>query len=89
VREVYEDHSADELAQSLNEIRTQIETWKATYDVSTPNALRATIATVDQVEAEQRRDIAIEWDHVETRLDIIEDALRLYDRFPDDRQVVA
>ena len=89
VREVYEDHSADELAQSLDEIRTQIEAWKATYDVSTPNALRATIATVDQVEAEQRRDIAIEWDHVETRLDIIEDALKLYDRFPDDQQVVA
>lgn len=89
VREVYETHSVDELAQSLDEIRTQIETWQAEYEVSTPNALRATIATVDQTEAEQRRDIAIEWDHVETRLTIIEDALKLYDRFPDDQQLVA
>lgn len=89
VREVYEDHSADELAQSLDEIRNQLEAWRAEYDVSTPNALRATVATVDRAEAEQRREIAIEWDHVETRLDIIEDALKLYDRFPDDQQVVA
>ncbi|WP_336346146.1 DUF7342 family protein [Halalkalicoccus ordinarius] len=88
-REVYETHSVDELAQSLDEIRTQIETWQAEYEVSTPNALRATIATVDQTEAEQRRDIAIEWDHIEIRLTIIEDALRLYDRFPDDQQLVA
>ena len=89
VREVYEDHSADELAQSLDEIRSQLEAWKAEYDVSTPNALRATIATVDRAEAEQRREIAIEWDHVETRLDIIEDTLKLYDRFPADQQVVS
>lgn len=89
VREVYEDHSADELAQSLDEIRNQLEAWRAEYDVSTPNALRATVATVDRAEAEQRREIAIKWDHVETRLDIIEDALKLYDRFPDDQQVVA
>lgn len=89
VREVYETHSVDELAQSLDEIRTQIETWQAEYEVSTPNALRATIATVDQTEAEQRREIAIEWEHVETRLTIIEDALKLYDRFPDDQQLVA
>lgn len=89
VREVYEDHSADELARSLDEVRSQIEAWETEYNVSTPNALRATIATVDREEGERRREIAIEWDHIETRIDIIEDALKLYDRFPDDRRALA
>lgn len=89
VREVYDAHSADELAETLDEIRTQIETWKDKYEVSTPNELRASISGVDREEAVRRREVAIEWDHLEARIGVIEDALSLHDRFPGDSRALA
>lgn len=84
VRAVYDAHSAAELAETLEEIRARIETWRAEYEVSSPNELRASISGVDRVESERRREVAIEWEHLEARIDVIEDALGLYDRFPND-----
>lgn len=83
VRELYEDHSPDELATSLEEMNAQIRTWKTRYDVETPNELRASLAEArDAADARKRRQAAIEWDHLAARRRLVEDALRLYDRFP-------
>ncbi|ELZ31322.1 hypothetical protein C474_08472 [Halogeometricum pallidum JCM 14848] len=86
VRELYEEHSPDELAASLEAMNEQIRTWKREYDVETPNELRASLGRIDDVADErERRQAAREWDHLETRRRLVEDALRLYDRFPGER----
>jgi predicted transcriptional regulator len=83
MRELYEDHSPDDLAASLADINEQIRTWKSTYEVETPNELRASLGSADTAEDERRRrQAAREWEHLVTRRRLVEDALRLYDRFP-------
>lgn len=89
IREVYENHTADELASSLNTMRTRIERWQAEYDVATPNDLRTTISDVTSTEGEHRREVALEWEHLEARIGVIEDALTLYDRFSNERRAAA
>ena len=87
MRELYEEHSPDELATSLEAMNEQIRTWKTEYDAETPNELRASLGRIDDVEDErERRQVAREWDHLETRRRLVEDALRLYDRFPGERR---
>lgn len=87
MRELYEEHSPDELAASLEAMNEQIRTWKAEYDVKTPNELRASLRGTDDAEDErERRQAAREWDHLETRRRLVEDALRLYDRFPGEQR---
>lgn len=90
MRELYEAHSPDELAASLEQMNEQIRAWKAEYDVDTPNELRASLGRTDDVTDErERRQVAREWDHLETRRRLVEDALRLYDRFPSERRSVS
>lgn len=83
MRDLYESHSPDELAESLAEMNDQIRTWQAEYDVKTPNELRASIGDATGVQDERpRREAAREWEHLAYRRRLVEDALRLYDRFP-------
>lgn len=56
-------------------------------DVETANQLRASLGRTDDVTDERdRRQAAREWDHLETRRRLVEDALRLHDRFPGERR---
>lgn len=83
MRELYEDHSPEELAASLENMNEQIRSWKTSYDVTTPNELRASLSQAeDSADERERREVAREWDHLQTRRRLVEDALRLYDRFP-------
>ncbi|WP_331234173.1 DUF7342 family protein [Natronorarus salvus] len=60
----------------------QIHTWEPRYDVETPNELRASLASAeDEADERERRRTARERDHLVTRRRLVEDALRLYDRF--------
>ncbi|MFB6164735.1 MAG: hypothetical protein ABEJ31_06205 [Haloarculaceae archaeon] len=87
MRELYENHSPDELASSLEEMNDQIRSWQTTYDVDTPNELRASLnSAVDREDERTRRQAAREWDHLETRRRLVEDALRLFDRFPEEQK---
>ena len=87
MRELYDEHSPDELAASLEQMNEQIRTWKTEYDVETPNELRASLGRTEGIADErERRQAAREWDHLETRRRLAEDALRLYDRFPGERR---
>jgi Mn-dependent DtxR family transcriptional regulator len=89
MRELYDEHSPDELAASLEQMNEQIRTWRADYDVETSNELRASLGrTEDVTDEHERRQVAREWDHLETRRRLVEDALRLYDRFPDEQRSV-
>lgn len=82
MRELYEYHAPDELAESLEKMNEQIRTWKSEYDAETSNQLRASLASEDIEDEHERRQAAREWDHLATRRRLVEDALRLYDRFP-------
>ena len=90
MRELYEEHSPDELAASLETMNEQIRAWKRDYNVETPNELRASLGKTDDVADEhERRQAAREWDHLKTRRRLVEDALQLYDRFPGDRRAAS
>jgi hypothetical protein len=83
MRELYDSHSPDELAASLEDMNGQIDGWKDEYDVETPNQLRASLASGDDSrEGGERRRTAREWEHLAARRRLVEDALRLHDRFP-------
>ncbi|MDB2224445.1 hypothetical protein PM076_13420 [Halorubrum ezzemoulense] len=56
-------------------------------DVETANQLRASLSrTEDLTDERDRRQAAREWDHLETRRRLVEDVLRLHDRFPGERR---
>lgn len=85
VRELYEGQTPDDLAAGLENISEQIRAWREEFGVETPNELRASIAEVDDPEAEHtRREVALEWEHLASRREVVEDALRLHDRFSGD-----
>ena len=82
---LYADHTADELADRLTEITDQLRRWQDEYDTETPNELRAAIGeTTDAATADEYRRIAGEWERLQYRQSLVEDTLRLYDRFADD-----
>ena len=82
---LYADHTADELADCLTEITDQLRRWQDAYDIETPNELRAAIGeTTDAATADEYRRVATEWEQLQYRQSLVEDTLRLYDRFADD-----
>lgn len=77
LRALQEDHSPDELSAALKSIRAQINEWQTTYEVDTPNELRASIGTTDETD---RRSVASRWEHLDQRIDLVRDALEFYNR---------
>jgi hypothetical protein len=74
------EHDREELADTLNSMQTRIAEWKAEYDVGSPSELLASIADVDTpAEADVRREIASEWEHLADRLPVVKAALKQYD----------
>lgn len=64
--------SVEQLTDRLSEIKTQIQEWKSTCDVSSPNELRATIADADLSSDKEA-------EHLEGRLEIVRFAVREWD----------
>ena len=82
---LYADHTADELADRLTEITDQLRRRQDAYDIETPNELRAAIGeATDAATADEYRRVATEWERLQYRQSLVEDTLRLYDRFADD-----
>lgn len=74
------EHTREELTTALESMRDRITDWKATYDVDQPGELRSSLATLDdEQERESRREAASEWEQLETRLPLVQTALREYD----------
>jgi len=74
------EHDREELADAIESMRARITEWEAEYDVESPSELLASVADVDTPdEAERRREIAGEWDHLADRLAIMKTALKEYD----------
>ena len=82
---LYAEHTADELADRLTQITDQLRRWQDEYDTETPNELRTAIGeTTDAATADEYRRVATEWEQLQYRQSLVEDTLRLYDRFADD-----
>jgi len=74
------EHDQEELTDVLAEMRTKIADWKATYDVSSPSELRASIADLTEADdIAERREIASEWEHLADRIQIVRAAVNEYD----------
>ncbi|GAA0466738.1 hypothetical protein MUK72_18525 (plasmid) [Halococcus dombrowskii] len=74
------EHTREELTSALESMRDCITDWKATYDVDQPGELRSSLAALDdKQERESRREAASEWEQLETRLPLVQAALREYD----------
>jgi predicted ArsR family transcriptional regulator len=88
VRDLFEDHTEEELTASIAEMKDQIREWQDEFDVESPNELRASIGETDigpDAEA-RRREIASEWKYLQYRIDVVTDTLSLYDRFDEHRR---
>lgn len=74
------EHDREELADTLESMQAQIAEWEGAYDVASPSELLASIAEVDDPEeADARREIASEWEHLADRVPVVRAALKEYD----------
>jgi len=74
------EHDREELADTLESMQAQIAAWEAEYNVESPSELLASIADIDDSDqADVRREIASEWEHLADRLPVVKAALKEYD----------
>lgn len=87
IRELVDDHTKDELTAELEAIRDDIDAWKAEYDVTSADDLRATVGDdVPPADRRQRRHDADDWDYYEHQATLIKQAIQLYDSIEATRQ---
>lgn len=81
LRDLIERHSKDELTSELAAIRDDIDDWRRTYDVDTPDELRASVGddATDAADREQRLRDAEDWEYFAQRATVIQEAITLYD----------
>jgi DNA-binding Lrp family transcriptional regulator len=74
-------HTVEELTDRLAEMKAQIRDWEDEFDVESPNHLRGTIAdeSLDADEENRRREIAREWEHLQSRVRLVGFAIREWD----------
>ncbi len=78
------DHDREELTETLATMQTQIADWEARYDIDSPDALRASLGSLDDPEEiTSRREVASEWDHLADRVELVQTALAEYNLFAD------
>lgn len=83
VRRLVTDHTRDGLVDLAADLKADIETWRAAYDASSPDHVRAaaTDEAVSASAAREHRHVASDWEHARYRLSLVEDALDRYDEF--------
>jgi hypothetical protein len=80
VAELQREHDREVLTDALESMRSRITGWQREYGVDRPGELRASIADLDDMdEADRRREIASEWEHLADRLPVVRAALEEYD----------
>ncbi|AUX10200.1 hypothetical protein AArcSl_2580 [Halalkaliarchaeum desulfuricum] len=85
LRDLLDQHDRNGLIQLKADLQEQIEEWRDEYGVDSPAALRDRAAETDT--AADTRDIkqtARDWELVEYRLSIVEDAIENYTTYTQD-----
>ena len=79
LRDLLDDRDRDDLIQLRADLQEQIESWQHEYDIDSPDTLRERAAHV-KTAAETREvwQVASDWDIVQYRLHLIEDAIEHY-----------
>lgn len=83
LRELVNEYDRDELTELAANLKADIESWEAEYDVTSPDDLRRTAVGEGTTaeEAMERRRTASDWELTNYRLSLIEDALSRYDEY--------
>lgn len=82
IRELINTHSHDELIGLKEELQAQVDEWVEEYEVDSPKKLRARAATTETTEETRTiRKVANEWDLIEYRLNVVEDAIENYSSY--------
>ncbi|WP_049927588.1 DUF7342 family protein [Halopiger goleimassiliensis] len=85
LRDLLEEHDHDELIELKADMQDRIEQWQDEYGVDGPADLREVAATTEN--ATETRDImktASDWELLEYRLDVVEDAIERYSTYSRD-----
>ena len=86
VRELLRELTKQELSETAAELKNELSAWKAEYDVDSPDTLRER-AAADDSSAEQAYEfvrIASDWELVQYRLSLVQDAIENYDMWMSD-----
>lgn len=79
LRDLLDEHDHDGLLELKTELQEQVAAWRDENDVDSPVALRERAAeSADAAETRRIREIASDWELVEYRLGIVEDAIENY-----------
>lgn len=85
LRELLEQHDRDELIELKANLQSQITEWRDEYGVDSPDDLRARAADTDTpAQTRKIRTTASDWELVEYRLSIVEDAIENYSTYEQD-----
>ncbi len=80
IRDLVETHQKDDLTAELAAIRDDIEEWKESYEVDSPDELRASVGDeISAAERRQRQHDAEDWEYYEHQATLIKQAIQLYD----------
>lgn len=81
VRTLVREHDRDDLVEIVGTLKGDVESWRAEFDVETPEELRASVVGdgVTEREVHERQRIAEDWEYTEHRLELLGDALAQYD----------
>lgn len=83
VSEIVERYEKDEIMDLVSETKSQIEEVEERFGVADPDGLRekATESEASASDVEEYKKVASEWETLEYRLDLVEEALERYDEF--------
>lgn len=80
IRDLIETQQKDGLTAELGAIREDIEEWKKSYEVDSPDELRASVGDeIPAAERRQRQHVAEDWEYYEHQATLIKQAIQLYD----------
>jgi len=81
VRELLEETTKQELSEQAAQLKEEIAAWKTEYDAASPDALRERAAADDisADEAYELTQVASDWELVQYRLSLVQDAFENYD----------
>lgn len=86
LRDLLTQHDYDDLVQFKADLQERIEEWLGAYDLDSPDALREHAAgTETAMETRDVLETANDWELVQYRLDIVEDAIENYTTYTGDR----
>lgn len=85
LRELLEEHDRDGLIELKADLQSRIEDWQTEYAVEAPDGLRERAAeTESATQTREIRKTANEWELIEYRLSIVEDAIENYAAYSQD-----